>query len=101
MEQKKVKEELKMLLRIYGLLRAKCSSQQIMKSTLMKDRISIAVSEIKNDWLKKVKTVFEEATIIFPMKEYGCKQAEKRDSHRTSGIYSCRNAIFTKSLSGL
>lgn len=31
-----------------------------------KERISVAVSEIKNDWLYKVKNVFEEATIDFP-----------------------------------
>ena len=31
-----------------------------------KERISVPVSELKNDWLNRVKSVFEEATIDFP-----------------------------------
>lgn len=47
----------------------------------IKERISVSVSDIKNDWLAKVKTVFDEATIDFPKEQIWMQTGSKNGVH--------------------
>ncbi len=47
----------------------------------IKERISVSVSDIKNDWLNKIKSVFEEATLEFPKDGFWMQTGGKNGVH--------------------
>ncbi len=47
----------------------------------IKERISIHVSDIKNDWLNRIKSVFEEATLDFPKEGIWMQTGGKKGVH--------------------
>jgi ring-1,2-phenylacetyl-CoA epoxidase subunit PaaC len=55
--------------------------QENYEFALMNERISIPVSDIKSDWLKKVETIFEAATLPFPNSEIWMQKGGKSGVH--------------------
>lgn len=51
------------------------------ESALMENRISISDSDIKRDWLKKVESVFDAATLPFPNPEIWMQKGGKNGVH--------------------
>lgn len=51
------------------------------ENSLLQKRISITVSELKNDWQNKVRNVFEEATLMYPEENIWMQTGGKNGTH--------------------
>ncbi len=73
------------------------------EKSLLNTHVSVNVSDIRNDWNSKVKLVLEEATLDFPENKNTWMQTGGKNwnSYRASWLYTCRDAVLTKSLSRL
>jgi hypothetical protein len=70
-----------------------------METELLEGNISVDVASLKSLWMQKTEETFSEANTVLPEKNICSSRWQRRNAHRAAWLHTCRNAVYTKSLS--